>query len=525
MKKTERLEARYFRKLNRFTTVAVYLTTVMLAYLCLSSFISGAVSGSDTKKVMGMLISVFGSEEVEPTSVKAYAEKKGNFRYDGDTAKVVVTVSPENAKSYPITYTSSKPEIVSVEDGILTYHKKGNAKITVTVNCEKKLSYTFDATSYGQSPVSVQNKLAIAKTPCVGTGSAFIINDGKTSDKVATYSSSDESVVSVIGNTAYFIKKGSAVLRATFEDQSFAEVPVSVSENSSFVYPKEVKFIENLTFLSGEKIEDNGLIASVLPENADKTFIISSSNPDVVKPDGKELIMKDKGVAELTFTSVYDKTFKTTVSVTVDKIMPTALEITCPDFIIVNGTITLSAKHEPVSYSGDVIWTVKKGSGSITGNKLKAKFFGKITVSCQSKLNPDLYAEKVIEVKLYSNFYSFVRKILGHFSLFAILGFGIWGCSCLLTNFLYSLPLSPAVCFICSALCEMFQACTPGRYFTIADVFVNFCGTLTGSLIGILCVGIFCLIFRLASKDRYEKLKSAYSYISVKTVFCKRKKK
>ncbi len=523
MKRTEGLEARYFRKLNRFTTVAVYLTTIMLAYLCLSSFISGAVSGSDTKKVMGMLISVFGSEELEPTSVKAYAEKKGGFRYDGDTAKVIVTVSPENAKSYPITYVSSKPEIVSVDDGILTYHKRGTAKITATVNCREKLAYSFEATSYGQNP-SAQNKVSLKSTPRVGTSSAFIINDGKTSDKVATYSSSDESVVSVVGRTAYFIGSGTAVLRATFDDESFAEIPVSVSENPSFVHLKEIKFIDELTFLSGTEMPYNGLIASVLPENADKTFTVSSSNPDVIKTDGENLIMKDKGTSELTYTSVFDPTVKSTVSVTVDKVMPRTLEITCPDFVMVNATITLKAKHSPVEYPGDVIWTVKDGFGKINGNKLKAEFFGKITVRCQSTLNPELYAEKVIDVKLYSNFYSFVRKILGHFSLFALLGFGIWGCSFLLTNFVYSLVLSPGVCFICSALCEIFQACTPGRYFTIADVFINFFGTLTGSFIAIVCVGIFCLIYRLISKERFEKLKRSYSYISIKTVFGKRKK-
>lgn len=516
-------EEKYFKRLNRFTTVAVYLTTIMLTYLCLSSFISGAVSGSDTKKAMGMLISVFGIENPEPTSLKAYAER-GGFHYDGDEVNLKTVISPENAKAYPVTYASSNEDAVSVKDGILSYHKKGSAKITVTIENDSKLSYSFYTTSYGQNPTNAKS-VTVKNSPKVGDKSSFTINGGKTSDSVATYTSSDSSVASIVGKTVYFVNSGSVVLRALFKDESFVDIPVEVAQNSSFVTPKKINFVENATFLSGEKLAYNGLIASLLPENADNTFTVSSSDSDIVAIDGKDMLMKNKGSAILTFTSVYDPSITSAVTVTVEKIMPTDLEIICSDFVVVNSSINLSCKHYPVDYPDDVVWTVVKGDASITGNKLKARFFGKITVRCQSKLNPDLCAEKVINVKLYSNFYSFVRKVLGHFSLFAILGFGVWGCTFLLTNFLYSLILSPAVCFISATLCEMFQACTPGRYFTMADVFLNFCGTLTGCLIAIISVGVFCLIFRLASKARYQKLKRAYNYISVKTVFCKHKKK
>ncbi len=64
--KNKTTELTYFRRLQKFTTVAVYLTSIMLAYLLISSFISGSVSGADTTKVVKALKFLFGADEVEP---------------------------------------------------------------------------------------------------------------------------------------------------------------------------------------------------------------------------------------------------------------------------------------------------------------------------------------------------------------------------------------------------------------------------------------------------------------------------
>lgn len=526
----KRRELLYFKRLQRLATAAVFLTTLLLIYLFLSSFISGAVSGSDTKKVMGMLVSVFGQDtkDAEPSSITASVEKKStSYRYDGETAQITVNFLPSGAKSYPVVYESSNADAVSVDDnGLLTYRAAGSSKITITTQTEKPLTYSFNVWSQGKSPVAGEVKAELkTKKPAVGGSSSFVINGGLTSSGVAKYSSLNKDVVSVVDSTAYFIKEGTATLRATFEDESFIDFTVNVSKNDKMVYLNDLTFAEETTFLSGEKFAATTLISAYKPDNAIKKFIVTSDNPSVVKVEGQNLVMKDRGVANLTYTSIYDDDFSKTVSVTVEKTMPTSLEITSGDTVNINGTISLTVKHSPVAYPDDVTWTVVSGYGQLSnGNKLKAVFFGKIKVRCQSTLNPDLTAEKVITVKLYSDFYSFVRKILGHFSLFALLGLGVWGSLFLLTNPKYSVVLAPGICFILAALCEMFQACTPGRYFTIGDVFINFFGTLTGIIIGIVIVTLFCVIMRLVSKSSFKKLKEAYSWTTIYTVFGKLKK-
>ncbi len=530
----------YFRRLNKLASVAVYLTTILLIYLFLSSFISGAVSGSDTAKVMGMLVTIFGKDDGtadtktndatiggEPERITAALEKgEFKYRYNGDACKLEVKFHPEGANTYPLKFTSSDSSVATVSDGgTVTFLQKGSAKITVSTDSENPIKCEVSVKSYGKNPLSGDATVGLAeKTAKVGLKSGFSINGGETLSGVAEFSSLDESRVDIINGVAYFIKEGEARLRATFENGKTSDFTVNIAPNAEMV-KVTVLTVNGGKFLSGETFDATDLIESCEPKTTDFTFKVTSDNPSVVAVENGKLVMKDRGIANVTFASFYDRDCNETVQIEVWKQTPTSLKITSKNEILVNSTLKLVTESQPADYPEDVEWEVVSGFGKIVdGNKLKAEFFGKIKVRCRSTLNPELTDETVVDVILYSDFYSFVRKILGHFSLFALLGLGIWGSAFLLTNPTYSVVISVGLSFICAALCEMFQACTPGRYFAISDVFVNFSGTLTGMLIGIIVVLLYCLIKRLISKESYKKVKEAYSWVTIYTVFCKRKK-
>ncbi len=523
-------ELRYFRKLNRFTTIAVYLTTAMLAYLIISSFISGAVSGADTTKAVKVLKSIFGADEVEPAYIKAGVKKgETDYNYAGDERTLTVTFYPSDAKKYPVSYSSSNEEVAKISDDVVTFLKAGSVKITATAVDKPDLKYAFTAYCVGKSPLGGEATLKTSvkdSSVKVGGRTGFIVNDGATSVSCCKFSSSDENVIRIIDKTAFFVGAGKAEVTAAFEDLSTAKILLNVSVNSSAVYLNDVKFNEKKDFLSGEVVKFSDVIAGYKPVNAIYELYAVSSDEKIFEVKSNTLVAKDEGETAVTFYSVYDKAFSKTVELSVSYVKPSSLEITSPDTITVNGTVKLKAKHAPEEYSDKVTFRIIKGHGRIDkdGN-LRATFFDKITVRCQSTIDENLYVDKTFTVKLYSNFYSFVRKVLGHFSLFALLGFGIWGATFLLSNFVYSLLVSPGICFVCAGLCEMAQSITPGRYFSIADVFINFTGTLTGMIIAMIGVGIYCLVFRLINKGAYEKLSRAHEVISVKTVFFKRKKK
>lgn len=539
--KPKRRELVYFRRINKLASVAVYLTTILLIYLFLSSFISGAVSGSDTAKVMGMLVTIFGKDDDvaagtntndtviggEPERITVALEK-GEFKYhyNGDACKLEVKFYPDGANTYPLKFTSSDSSVATVsDDGTVSFLQKGTAKIEVETDCETKLKCEVTVKSYGQNPIYGNAAVELTNSePKVGGKSGFSINGGDTLSGAAEFSSLDESRVEVINGTAYFIKEGEASLRATFENGTTSDFKVYVKPNADMVKFSDIT-LKGGKFLSGETFAATDLVESYAPNNAEFNFKITSDNPSVVAVEKGNLVMKDKGTANVTFSPFFDRDFKKTVQIEVWKETPTSLKIVSENQVTVNATIKLVTESQPVDYPDDVEWTVVSGFGKIVdGNKLKAEFFGKIKVRCQSTLNPELTDETVVDVILYSDFYSFVRKILGHFSLFALLGLGIWGSAFLLTNPTYSVVISVGVSFICAALCEMFQACTPGRYFAISDVFVNFSGTLTGMTIGIFAVFLYCIIKRIISKESYKKVKEAYSWVTVYTVFCKRKK-
>ncbi len=528
--KNKTTELTYFRRLQKFTTVAVYLTSIMLAYLLISSFISGSVSGADTTKVVKALKFLFGADETEPTSIVAKV-KKGEtvYNYAGDKKNLTVTFYPSDSKKYDVSYSSSDEEVAKISDDVITFLKRGTTNITATVDGKPDLKHTFTAYCLGKSPFGGSATLkpsASQSSLKVGGRTGFIINDGETSVTCCKFSSSDESVVKIIEKTAFFVGEGSADVTALFEDSSTSKSTLNVSPNPSAVYLNDLEFVDNKDYFSGQEVKFTDIISGYKPINAVKELYATSSDENVATVKSSSIVFKNEGSATVTFYSVYDSSFSKSVDLKVFYVKPTSLEITSPDTITVNGTLKLKAKHNPEGYTDKVTFTIIKGHGKIDedGN-LRATFFDDITVRCQSTIDEDLYVDKTFKVKLYSNLYSFVRKVLGHFSLFALFGFGIWGSTFLLTNFLYSIIFSPGICFVCAGLCEMAQSITPGRYFSVADVFINFAGTLTGMLVAMLSVGMFCLIYKIANKKSYEKLSRAHSMISVKTVFFKRKKK
>lgn len=143
-------------------------------------------------------------------------------------------------------------------------------------------------------------------------------------------------------------------------------------------------------------------------------------------------------------------------------------------------------------------------------------------IRCTSTLNPDLYVEKTIEVKLFADAYTFVRKLMGHAGLSALLGFGIFGTLWLLARhrwnaYVFTAPL--ALCY--AGISELIQHFTPGRFCTMADVITDFLGALFGAAVACVIVAIVCLVWRLANKKSFDNARHLRSILTFSTVFRK----
>lgn len=203
------------------------------------------------------------------------------------------------------------------------------------------------------------------------------------------------------------------------------------------------------------------------------------------------------------------------------------LTVVAPDRCVKGGKIDLTA-YTGGNVTKNVKWEVVKGEGSIDENGVfTSDKSGKVTVRATYVDRPDLTVEKTITVSIFGTFHTLVRKGLGHFSLFLILGFGFFSTFFLLIKPRWaSLPLSLLSAFVVAGISEMFQlpVFTSGRYATWQDVAIDFLGALSGIGIAVVAVSIVGLIWFKAKPESFKNMKNEFSFLTFKASFKKQEK-
>ena len=189
------------------------------------------------------------------------------------------TVLPENVTDKTVTWSSSNPAAVKVENGKLTALAEGNA--TITAKCGEKSAFCT---------VTVQKAEVLAESVTLdqttmeltvnGTGKlTATVKPDETTVKTIQWSSSDEAVATVgADGTVTALKEGTTVITAKCGEKS-AECTVTVKAEA--VMPTSITMEPTkLSLTVGQKYT---LIATILPENAtDKTVTWTSDAPSIV---------------------------------------------------------------------------------------------------------------------------------------------------------------------------------------------------------------------------------------------------
>lgn len=197
----------------------------------------------------------------------------------GATGQLIAKLNPEDATDQSVTWSSSNPTAVKVENGKLTALAEGNA--TITAKCGEKSAFCT---------VTVQKAEVLAESVTLdqttmeltvnGTGKlTATVKPDETTVKTIQWSSSDEAVATVgADGTVTALKEGSAVITAKCGEKS-AECTVTVKAEA--VVPASITM--EPTTLSLTVGQTHALNATVLPENAtDKTVTWSSDAPSIV---------------------------------------------------------------------------------------------------------------------------------------------------------------------------------------------------------------------------------------------------
>lgn len=261
-------------------------------------------------------------------------------------------------------------------------------------------------------------------------------------------------------------------------------------------------------------------------DGAPSNIISKSSDSYVVNASTTHLHAYKPGTATITYFSIYDNTITATLHVTVPDVVD-GLTVVAPDRCVKGGKIDLTA-YTGGNVTKNVKWEVVKGEGSIDENGVfTSDKSGKVTVRATYVGRPDLTVEKTITVSVFDTFHTLIRKGLGHFSLFLVLGFGLFGTFFLLIKPRWvSLPLSLLSAFVVAGISEMFQlpVFTSGRYATWQDVAIDFLGALSGIGIAVIAVSIVGFIWFKAKPESFKNMKNEFSFLTFKTSFKKQEK-
>lgn len=568
-------QRKYFKGLRALALTALFCTIALTIFIWGEALTPGDKSAIQSAKVSDNIQSAMKTDEPAPpvSAVTGFEVTKvvrdgkeidTDKYYIGDKVRLSVNVLPENADTSDLYFVAGKDaqDLSVSEDGEVEFTSWGWRRVLVksrknpsVILFDKQLKCSgVNPDTVTSISATIRKVGATEDTDVLQIGDEYVlgiftdngletstaetrlfINGEKTREneylyflpaKQFFYPRAEGTVdlkFEYAGKTA---KKTVTIVPGKIPPASFTFTDSRVTKNTDGSF--------SLTMEKGEHIKNIINELGFSPLNKDKEiddncavyFDYETSNGKIVNCAAYNLHAYKPGTATITYTSLYDKNIKATLHVTVPDVVD-GLTVVAPDRCVKGGKIDLNA-YTGGNVTKNVKWEVVKGEGSIDKNGVfTSDKSGKVTVRATYVGRPDLTVEKTITVSIFGTFHTLVRKGLGHFSLFLILGFGFFSTFFLLIKPRWaSLPLSLLSAFVVAGISEMFQLpiFTSGRYATWPDVAIDFLGALSGIGIAVVAVSIVGLIWFKAQPESFKNMKNEFSFLTFKTSFKKQEK-
>ena len=568
-------QRKYFKGLRALALTALFCTIALTIFIWGEALTPGDKSAIQSVKVSDNIQSAMKSDEPAPpvSAVTGFEVTKvvrdgkeidTDKYYIGDKVRLSVSVLPENADTSDLYFVAGKDEkdLSVSEDGEVEFTSWGWRRVLVKSRKNPSvILFDKQLNCAGVNPDAVTSISATIRkvgttenTDVLQIGDEYVlgiftdngletstaetrlfINGKKTRENENLY---------FLPAKQFFYPRAEGTVRLKFEyagkttEKTVTVVPGKIPP-AGFTFTNK-RVTENtdgsfsLTMEKGEHIKNVIKELGFSPLNKDREiddnsavyFDYETSNGKIVNCAAYNLHAYKPGTATITYTSIYDKNIKATLHVTVPDVVD-GLTVVAPDRCVKGGKIDLTA-YTGGNVTKNVKWEVVKGEGSIDENGVfTSDKSGKVTVRATYVGRPDLTVEKTITVSVFGTFHTLIRKGLGHFSLFLVLGFGLFGTFFLLIKPRWvSLPLSLLSAFVVAGISEMFQlpVFTSGRYATWPDVAIDFLGALSGIGIAVVAVSIVGLIWFKAKPESFKNMKNEFSFLTFKTSFKKQEK-
>lgn len=579
-------QRKYFKGLRALALTALFCTIALTIFIWGEALTPGDKSAIQSAKVSDNIQSAMKSDEPAPpvSAVTGYVVKSVkrdgkvltdvNHYYTGDVLELGVKCLPENADTSKLYFERGfdEPEnYINVEEnGEVTLSKWGYHRVVVkSKDNPDNVLYDLKIYNEGVNPDKVKgikaeihlgSELVEAVDGIITLKTCeeyFLSVTAETDDEYNGYGvSTIETKILIDGEKfnndgkIFFLPAkqwfyplkptdGDLELKIKLGDKTVSQkiriVEGSRPEATGFIFDDNNKRVsgKNGSFSLTMKKDEHLVITSQLgfrAENASKgapsNIISKSSDSYVVNASTTHLHAYKPGTATITYFSIYDNTITATLHITVPDVVD-GLTVVAPDRCVKGGKIDLTA-YTGGNVTKNVKWEVVKGEGSIDESGVfTSDKSGKVTVRATYVGRPDLTVKKTITVSVFDTFHTLIRKGLGHFSLFLVLGFGLFGTFFLLIKPRWvSLPLSLLSAFVVAGISEMFQlpVFTSGRYATWQDVAIDFLGALSGIGIAVIAVSIVGFVWFKAKPESFKNMKNEFSFLTFKTSFKKQEK-
>ena len=568
-------QRKYFKGLRALALTALFCTIALTIFIWGEALTPGDKSAIQSVKVSDNIQSAMKSDEPAPpvSAVTGFEVTKvvrdgkeidTDKYYIGDKVRLSVSVLPENADTsdlYFVAGNDAKDLSVS-EDGEVEFTSWGWRRVLVKSRKNQSvILFDKQLNCAGVNPDAVTSisatirKVGTAKdTDVLQIGDEYVL--GIFTDN-GLETSTTETRLFINGKKTrenenlyflpakqFFYPRAEGTVHLKFEyagktaEKTVTVVPGKIPPAGfTFTNSRVKKNTDgsfSLTMEKGEHIKNIIKELGFSPLNKDGKiddnsavyFDYETSNGKIVNCAAYNLHAYKPGTATITYTSLYDKNIKATLHVTVPDVVD-GLTVVAPDRCVKGGKIDLTA-YTGGNVTKNVKWEVVKGEGSIDENGVfTSDKSGKVTVRATYVGRPDLTVEKTITVSVFDTFHTLIRKGLGHFSLFLVLGFGLFGTFFLLIKPRWvSLPLSLLSAFVVAGISEMFQlpVFTSERYATWPDVAIDFLGALSGIGIAVVAVSVVGFIWFKAKPESFKNMKNEFSFLTFKTSFKKQEK-
>ena len=281
------------------------------------------------------------------------------------TLKATITPSNANANT-AITWTSSSPDVATVNNGKITAIKVGTTTITARTANGKTATCKVTVINTEKTEISPEN-ITLSETDKTldlnGTKevilTATITPSNANTNTTITWTSSSPDVATVNNGMVTAIKVGTTTITATTANGKTATCKVTViNTEKTEISPENITLSETNQTLDLNGTKEITLKATITPSNANANTTITwtSSNPDVATVnDGKITAIKE-GVATITATTENGKTATCKVTVVkTNSVADVKVEYSTSDSNVEKVTVTISSDVQLNELSGWVL--------------------------------------------------------------------------------------------------------------------------------------------------------------------------